>query len=42
MAKYRKSRVDAAFAEACSQIVRDIKDPRVSGVLLSVLSAVFR
>ena len=39
MAKYRKSRVDAAFAEACSAIVRDIKDPRVSGVMLSVLSA---
>ena len=39
MAKYRKSRVDAAFAEACSVILRDIKDPRVSGVMLSVLSA---
>ena len=39
MAKYRKSRVDTAFAEACSRIVRDIKDPRVTDVLLSVLSA---
>ncbi len=39
MAKYRKSRLDAAFAEACAEIVRDIKDPRVSGVMLSVLSA---
>ena len=39
MAKYRKSRVDTAFAEACSAIVRDIKDPRVSGVLISILSA---
>ena len=39
MAKYRKSRVDAAFAEACSAIVRDIKDTRGSGVMLSVLSA---
>ena len=39
MAKYRKSRVDAAFAEACSGIVRDIKDPRVSGVMLSILDA---
>ena len=39
MAKYRKSRVDAAFAEACSEIIRDIKDPRVSGVMISVMSA---
>ena len=39
MAKYRKSRVDTAFAEACSGIVRDIKDPRVSGVMISVLDA---
>ena len=39
MARYRKSRVDAAFAEACSAIVREIKDPRVSGVLISILSA---
>ena len=39
MAKYRKSRVDSAFAEACSVILRDVKDPRVSGVMLSVLSA---
>ena len=39
MAKYRKSRVDTAFAAACSAIVRDIKDPRVSGVLISILSA---
>lgn len=39
MAKYRKSRVDTAFAEACSRIVRDIKDPRVTDVMLSVLSA---
>ena len=39
MAQYRKSRLDAAFAEACAEIVRDVKDPRVSGVMLSVLSA---
>ena len=39
MAKYRKSRVDTAFAEACSGIVRDIKDPRVAGVMISVLDA---
>lgn len=39
MPKYRKSRVDGAFAEACSRILREIKDPRVSGVMLSVMSA---
>ena len=39
MPKYRKSRVDGAFAEACSRILREIKDPRVGGVLLSVMSA---
>lgn len=39
MPKYRKSRVDGAFAEACSQILREIKDPRVSGVMLSVMNA---
>ncbi|MBE6726983.1 MAG: 30S ribosome-binding factor RbfA [Ruminococcaceae bacterium] len=39
MAKYRKSRVDTAFAEACSGIVRDIKDPRVAGVMISILDA---
>ena len=39
MSKYRKSRVDAAFTRAVSEILRDIKDPRVSGVMLSVLDA---
>ncbi len=39
MPKYRKSRVDGAFAEAISEILREIKDPRVSGVLLSVMNA---
>ena len=39
MPKYRKSRVDGAFAEACSEILREIKDPRVSGVMLSVMNA---
>ncbi|MBQ3955765.1 MAG: ribosome-binding factor A, partial [Clostridia bacterium] len=39
MSKYRKSRVDAAFSRAVSEILRDVKDPRVSGVMLSVLDA---
>ena len=39
MPKYRKSRVDGAFAEAVSEILREIKDPRVSGVMLSVMNA---
>ncbi len=39
MPKYRKSRVDGAFAEAISEILREVKDPRVSGVLLSVMNA---
>lgn len=39
MAKYRKNKIDGAFTEECAKIVRDIKDPRVSGVLLSVVGA---
>lgn len=39
MAKYRKNRIDGAFAEECAKIVRDIKDPRVSGVMISIMNA---
>ena len=39
MAKYRKNKIDGAFTEECAQIVREIKDPRVSGVLLSVVGS---
>jgi len=39
MAKYRKNKIDGAFAEECAQIIREIKDPRVSGVMLSVMNA---
>ena len=39
MAKYRKNKIDGAFAEECAQIVREIKDPRVSGVMITVMSA---
>lgn len=39
MAKYRKNKIDGAFTEECSQILREVKDPRVSGVMLSVVSS---
>lgn len=39
MAKYRKNKIDAAFTEECAQILRDIKDPRVSGVLITVVGS---
>jgi len=39
MAKYRKNRINAAFAEECAEIVRDVKDPRVSSALISIISA---
>jgi len=39
MAKYRKNKIDVAFTEECAQIVRDIKDPRVSGVLITVVGS---
>ena len=39
MAKYRKNKIDGAFCEECARIVREIKDPRVVGVLISVVGA---
>lgn len=39
MAKFRKNKIDGAFTEECAQIVREIKDPRVSGVLVSVVGS---
>lgn len=39
MAKYRKNKIDGAFVEECAQIIREVKDPRVSGVMLTVMSA---
>ena len=39
MAKYRKNKIDGAFVEECAQIIREIKDPRVSGVMLTVMNA---
>ena len=38
MAKYRKNKIDVAFTEECARLVREIKDPRVSGVMLTVMS----
>lgn len=39
MAKYRKNKIDAAFTEECAQIVRDIKDPRVSDTMITVMNS---
>lgn len=39
MAKYRKNKINGAFAEECAQIIREVKDPRVSGVMLTVMNA---
>ena len=39
MAKYRKNRIDVAFSEECARIIRDVKDPRVSGVMITVMNA---
>lgn len=39
MGKYRKNRVNDAVAEETAQIIRDVKDPRVSGFLISVTGA---
>lgn len=39
MAKYRKNKINGAFAEECAQIVREVKDPRVSDVWITVMNA---
>ena len=39
MAKYRKNKIDGAFTEECAQIIREIKDPRVSSVMITVVSS---
>lgn len=39
MAKYRKNKIDGAFAEECARIVREVKDPRVAGVMITVMNA---
>ena len=39
MSKYRKNRIDDAVAAEAAVIVRDIKDPRLDGVMLTVTGA---
>lgn len=39
MAKYRKNRINDAMTAECAQIVREIKDPRVSGVMLTIMNS---
>ena len=39
MAKYRKNKIDGAFAEECARIIREVKDPRVAGVMITVMNA---
>ncbi len=39
MPNYRKNKIDSAFAEECARILREVKDPRVSGVMLTVMGA---
>lgn len=39
MAKYRKNRIDGAFTEECAQLIREIKDPRVSDVMITVMNS---
>ncbi len=39
MAKYRRDRINDAVATEAAVIVRDIKDPRLDGVMLTVTGA---
>lgn len=39
MANYRKNRVDDAVTMELASILRDVKDPRVSGALITVTGA---
>lgn len=39
MSKYRQDRINDRVASEISQIVRDIKDPRVSGSLITINAA---
>ncbi len=39
MAKYRQDRINDSVSEEVSQIVREIKDPRVSSALITVTGA---
>ena len=39
MAKYRRNRINDAVKEEMAQILRDIKDPRIAGALVSITGA---
>ena len=39
MAKYRQNRINDAVKEEMAQILRDVKDPRISGALVSITAA---
>ena len=39
MPKYRRNRINEAVAEEVAQIVRDVKDPRVGDVIITVTGA---
>ena len=39
MAKYRKNKIDGAFAEECARIIREVKDPRVACEMISIMNA---
>lgn len=39
MAKYRKDRINDAIMKAMTEIIRDVKDPRVSGAFISITGA---
>jgi ribosome-binding factor A len=39
MAKYRRNRINDAVKEEMAQILRDVKDPRIAGSLVSITAA---
>lgn len=39
MAKYRRNRINDAVKEEMAQILRDTKDPRIAGALVSITGA---
>ena len=39
MAKYRRGRINDETVKEVAQILRDVKDPRVSGAFISVIAA---
>ena len=39
MAKYRQGRINDEFQKEIAMILREVKDPRVSGALISITAA---